>query len=72
MRQISIAARCNLYRVIGDKTYGVPDTDTCSREERIEWLLAKLILKNYYKRTAHPTISISERIKGVIASTRRE
>lgn len=55
-------AFCNLYRVIGDNTYGVPDTDTCSREEHTEWWLAKLILKNYYKRTAHPTISISEMI----------
>lgn len=53
----------NLYRVIGDNTNGVPATDSCSIEERLEMRLAKLILHNYYRRTAPETISIAQMIQ---------
>lgn len=63
----------NLYTVIGDRTYGVPETDTIHpRAIREEWLRAKLILSNYYKRTAPETISIAEMCAEVDEFLRKE
>ena len=48
----------NLYRVIGENTYGVPDTDTGRPTERVEMWIAKRWL--IASRESWPTISRAE------------
>ena len=48
----------NLYRVIGENTYGVPDTDTGRQTEQVEMWIAKHWLIS--SRESWPTISKAE------------
>lgn len=48
----------NLYRVIGENTYGVPDTDTGRPTEQVEMWIAKRWL--IALRESWPTISRAE------------